>query len=164
MTTIYMASEEALVVARKRGVRWHATRELEGLRPQCLAVDPHRPERVYCGTFGRGLWWSDDAGASWQPAGEGISHTEVMSVAVDPNERHGGYGTVWAGTEPSTIFRSDDGGETWRERPRLRELPSQPTWSFPPRPWTSHVRWIVPDPSQAGRIFAGIELGGVMRS
>lgn len=48
--------------------------------------------------------------------------------------------------------------------PNLRELPSAPTWSFPPRPWTSHVRWIAPSWHDPELLFAGIELGGVMRS
>src|SRR5919108_689193 len=36
--------------------------------------------------------------------------------------------------------------------------------SFPPRPWTHHVRWIAPDPHHAERLLVGIELGGVMYS
>jgi hypothetical protein len=51
----------------------------------------------------------------------------VFSVAVSAAE-----GAVYAGTEPSALFRSDDGGETWRELTALLELPSRPTWSFPP--------------------------------
>jgi photosystem II stability/assembly factor-like uncharacterized protein len=62
------------------------------------------------------------------------------------------------------LFRSDDRGGNWRELSRLRELPSAPTWSFPPRPWTSHVRWIAPSPHDAGLLLVGIELGGLMRS
>ncbi len=46
----------------------------------------------------------------------------------------------------------------------LREIPSAPTWSFPPRPWTSHVRWIAPEPARRRPLLVGIELGGVMRS
>ena len=46
----------------------------------------------------------------------------------------------------------------------LLELPSRPTWSFPPRPWTSHVRWIAPSPHDADLLLVGIELGGLMRS
>jgi photosystem II stability/assembly factor-like uncharacterized protein len=83
----------------------------------------------------------------------------VFSVAVS-----GVDGAVYAGTEPSALFRSDDGGETWRELTALLELPSRPTWSFPPRPWTSHVRWIAPNPHDADLLLVGIELGGLMRS
>ena len=73
-------------------------------------------------------------------------------------------GAVYAGTEPSRLFRSDDRGESWRELEALLELPSRPTWSFPPRPWTSHVRWIAPSPHDADLLLVGIELGGLMRS
>jgi photosystem II stability/assembly factor-like uncharacterized protein len=73
-------------------------------------------------------------------------------------------GAVYAGTEPSALYRSDDGGERWRELEALLELPSRPTWSFPPRPWTSHVRWIAPSPHDADLLLVGIELGGLMRS
>jgi photosystem II stability/assembly factor-like uncharacterized protein len=83
----------------------------------------------------------------------------VFSIAVSAAE-----GAVYAGTEPSALFRSDDGGETWRELTALLELPSRPTWRFPPRPWTSHVRWIAPSPHDADLLLVGIELGGLMRS
>lgn len=71
---------------------------------------------------------------------------------------------MYAGTEPSRLFRSDDGGASWRALDTLLDLPSRPTWSFPPRPWTSHVRWIAPSPHDAGLLLVGIELGGLMRS
>ena len=164
MIRIYMATDEGVSIVSDRDGRWAAERRLVGRPTQCLAADPNRSERVYCGTFGQGLWRSDDAGASWQPAGEGIAHPEVMAVAVSRLEQAGDFGVIWVGTEPSALFRSEDGGQSWQEQPGLRQLPSSRTWSFPPRPWTHHVRWIAPDATEAGRLFVGIELGGVMRS
>ena len=164
MVTIYAAMGNALAVIRCNHGNWKVDLKLGGFPTQCVAADPMRPDLVYCGTFGHGLWKSDDAGENWQPVGEGIAHPEVMAVAVSRVERVGNRGVVWAGTEPSALFRSADGGATWLERPNLKTLPSAPTWSFPPRPWTHHVRWILPDPVVAQRIFVGIELGGVMRS
>src|SRR5699024_3640109 len=64
----------------------------------------------------------------------------------------------------SGIFRSEDGGKTWTHFPKLLELRSEPTWSFPPRPLTHHVRVIQPDLHDKNKIYVGIELGGVMRS
>lgn len=164
MTRIYMAAGDAFAVIEGREGRWRASLTLQGLHTTCVEVDPLKPERVYCGTFGRGLWVSDDQGAGWRQAGEGITHAEVTAVAASAAERCAGYGTVWVGTEPSAIFRSEDGGNSWVERRSLQDLPSKPTWSFPPRPWTHHVRWIAPDPLVPERLFVGIELGGVMRS
>lgn len=164
MTKIYMATGSGVAVISRHQGRWQAELGLAGRETVCLAGDPDRPERIYCGTFDQGLWSSDNEAASWQPVGAGISHDPVMAVAVSPLERPGRYGLVWAGTEPSALFRSEDGGQSWQERPALAQLPSAPTWSFPPRPWTHHVRAIAPDPVEAGRLFVGIELGGVMRS
>jgi photosystem II stability/assembly factor-like uncharacterized protein len=73
-------------------------------------------------------------------------------------------GALYAGTEPSSLFVSRDGGESWRELEGLKNLPSAPTWSFPPRPWTSHVRSIALSHEDPDLIVAGIELGGVVRS
>ena len=97
------------------------------------------------------------------PAGAGTiarsPEPGVFSLAVSA-----AGGAIYAGSEPSRLFRSDDQGESWRELAGLLELPSRPTWSFPPRPWTSHVRWIAPSPHDAELILVGIELGGLMRS
>jgi photosystem II stability/assembly factor-like uncharacterized protein len=163
-TTIYLTTGDGLAIIRRDGEKWRAELRMEGLPTYCVEADPLTPERVYCGTFGRGLWRSDDGGDTWRPVGDGISHAEVMAVAVSASERVEEYGVVWAGTEPSAVFRSEDRGDTWQEMHTLRDLPSAPTWSFPPRPWTHHVRWIAPDPNLPNRIFVGIELGGVMRS
>lgn len=103
------------------------------------------------------MWRSDDGGATWSNAR--LAERDVFSLAVSPAD-----GAVYAGTEPSELFRSDDAGRSWRELEALRRLPSAPTWSFPPRPWTSHVRSIAPDPADVGLLLVGIELGGLMRS
>jgi photosystem II stability/assembly factor-like uncharacterized protein len=109
------------------------------------------------GCRGSGVWRSDDGGATWRDLD--LPAPDVFSVAVSPPD-----GAVYAGCEPSMLFRSDDDGETWRELESLRSIPSAPTWSFPPRPWTSHVRWIAPSPHDPGILLVGIELGGLMRS
>lgn len=164
MSQLYMAYHGGLAVLRPQQTQWAATVALIGKDCHTLAIDPHRPQRVYCGTFDAGLWVSDDAGRRWQPVAGALPHTAVTAVAVCPCEAQNGLGVLWAGTEPSALFRSEDGGQTWQEQTALQRIPSKPTWSFPPRPWTHHVRWIEPDPHVAERLFVGIELGGVMRS
>jgi photosystem II stability/assembly factor-like uncharacterized protein len=164
MTTLVAATGKDVVRLTERDGAWSVTQLLADVGVQCVAVDPHDPQRLYAGTFDRGLFRSADGGETWAPAGEGIPHARVLSVAVSPSDRTGGVGAIFAGTEPSSLYRSRDGGETWEDMPQLREIPSAPTWSFPPRPWTSHVRWISPHWDDPNLIYAGIELGGVMRS
>lgn len=155
MATLYVATGDA--VARIEGDDGLAVLALEGSGAQCLAADTASPETLFAGCRGRGVWRSRDSGRSWEDCR--LPAPDVFSVAVSPVD-----GAVYAGTEPSMLFVSRDGGETWRELEALRSIPSAPTWSFPPRPWTSHVRWIAPSPHDAGVLLAGIELGGVMRT
>lgn len=140
------------------------TTSLEASGAQCVAVDPTNPDRIFAGTFDHGLYRSMDGGETWAAVGEDIPHKRIPSVAISPSHAENGMQVVYAGTEPSNLYRSEDNGETWTGFPGLPELPSAPTWSFPPRPWTSHVRWISLSYHDPMLVFAGIELGGVMRS
>jgi photosystem II stability/assembly factor-like uncharacterized protein len=154
---LYAATGDAVATLEKADGGWTVSIALEDSGAQCIAADPRRADVVYAGLLGGGVRRSEDGGASWidcrLPAGD------VFSVAVSAAD-----GAIYAGTEPSALFRSDDGGGTWAELESLLELPSRPTWSFPPRPWTSHVRWIAPSPHDADVVLVGIELGGLMRS
>ena len=154
---LFAATGGAIARVEERERRWSAELVLVAGGAQCLAVDPRRAETVLAGCRGGGAHVSEDGGRSWRDVG--LPERDVFSVAIGAAD-----GAFFAGCEPSMLFRSDDRGRTWRELPALRELPSAPTWSFPPRPWTSHVRWIAPSPHDAGLLLAGIELGGLMRS
>jgi photosystem II stability/assembly factor-like uncharacterized protein len=126
-----------------------------GARVACLAADPRVAGRAWCGT-NAGMLRSDDGGASWQRFG--LDRQRVTAVAASPSRRD----LVWAGTEPSAIWKSDDAGATWARADTLLELPSSSEWSFPPRPETHHVRWIGCHPSDAGRLWVAIEAGALV--
>ena len=166
VTVLFVAVRDALLVVSERSGRWVAERRSPGKsRLMCVTTDPRRPERVYCGTASDGLWRSDDLGRSWTQVGSGAIHPRVTAVAVSATERgDGGEAVLYAGTEPSALYRSPDAGETWEERQALLALPSAPTWSFPPHPETSHVRWIATDPLVPQRIFVAIEAGALVTS
>ena len=154
MTRLYAAAATAVAVIENGKVE--LTLEERGAR--CLAVDPTDSDLLYVGTSDEGLFKSPDAGRSWEHL-SGVTHTRITSIAVSPVD-----GALYAGSEPSSLFASRDGGGSWRELEGLKNLPSAPTWSFPPRPWTSHVRSIALSPEDPRLIVAGIELGGVVRS
>jgi hypothetical protein len=165
MTTMYLTSCDGLVIITRGGDdAWRAVLRLEGREVQSVVPDPLRPELVYCGTFGDGVFHSEDAGATWQRAGDGMAHGKIMSLAISPVERVNGRGVVYAGTEPSAVFRSADGGDRWHELTGLTDLPSAKEWSFPPRPKTHHVRHIQPDPHRVGRLYVAIEAGALVRT
>ena len=145
---------ELLATTGDAFVRVGAWTRLQGSGAQCLALDG---DTVYVGCRGGGLKRSADGGDSFEDAP--FPEKDVFSVAVSAAD-----GTVYAGTEPSRLFCSHDGGESWEELVALQDIPSRPEWSFPPRPWTSHVRWIAPSPDDPKVVLVGIELGGLMRT
>src|SRR5580765_2594307 len=163
MVGIVVVTRAALLIARPASTRTVAE-HLNGRSPVCVAVDTRHPTRVYCGTAGAGLFRSRDSGRNWEPVGPGIDHPIVTAVAVGNAEQADGFGIVYAGTEPSAVYRSDTGGDSWVDLASLRSLPSADTWSFPPRPQTHHVRWIEADAGVADRVFVAIEAGALVRT
>src|SRR5215203_5099232 len=157
MVRLYAATGDGIARLDESGQGWTVELLLAGSGAQCLAVDPNDPETVFAGLREGGVRRTVDGGASWIDCA--LPERAVFSLAVSAAD-----GAVYAGTEPSRLFRSDDRGQSWRALDSLLELPSRPTWSFPPRPWTSHVRWIAPSPHDADLLLVGIELGGLMRS
>src|SRR5215218_9342708 len=133
MFVVYVATGESVVVLAEDGGGWSARAALEGSGAQCLAVAGDG--MVFAGARGSGVWRSADGGRTWDSAG--LPARDVFSVAVSRAD-----GAVYAGCEPSAVFRSGDGMGGWSELAGLHAVPSAASWSFPPRPWTSHVRWI----------------------
>ncbi|HQR67792.1 MAG TPA: glycoside hydrolase, partial [Thermoanaerobaculia bacterium] len=98
-----------------------------------LAADPKNPDVVYAalwesrqapwenGEFrgpGSGLYRSTDGGKSWAPYGKGMPTFAQglgrIGLAVAPSDPKRLYAVVEASPEHGGVFRSDDGGESWR--------------------------------------------------
>jgi photosystem II stability/assembly factor-like uncharacterized protein len=151
--SVFVCTRERLLRLRRDGRSWTTEPVLEDVGAQCVAADR---ACVLVGTRGRGAFLSVDAGATWEQVE--LPEPEVFSVAISAAD-----GALYAGAEPSRLFVARDGAR-WAELEALQDIPSRARWSFPPRPWTHHVRWIAPDPHRAERLLVGIELGGVMYS
>src|SRR5260370_15289101 len=163
MVSVLVVTRAALLIAR-RASTWTIDEHLSGRSPECVAVDPRSPTQVYCGTGRGGLFRSRDSGRNWDPGGRGIDPPMITAVDVGQAEQADGFGIVYAGTEPTALFRSETGGDSWVDLAGLRTLPSSDTWSFPPRPHTHHVRWIEADARVADHVFVAIEAGALVRT
>src|ERR1700719_440655 len=119
MVGIVVVTRAAVLIAR-RASTWTVDEHLAGLSPGCVAVDLSSPSHVYCGTARDGLFRSRDSGRNWEPVGRGIDHLMVTAVDVGHAEQADGFGVVYAGTEPSAVFRSDNGGDSWVDLAALR--------------------------------------------
>jgi hypothetical protein len=157
--------QNTLLVVYSTKDGWKVREHLKQLNPSSLSFDPQNPDRAYCGTFNDGLWKTDNNGHTWDKTSLNTSGFSIMSLSVSHMEKgEKGFGKLFVGMEPSIIYSSIDGGNTWEKIDEFTGLPSSLNWSFPPKPWTHHVRWIEPDVNNEDYIFAAIEAGALIRS
>jgi photosystem II stability/assembly factor-like uncharacterized protein len=120
----------------------------------CMSVDPDDPKTIYAGTEHSGLFFTKDAGAHWHRA-EPNTPKMMLYSALALN------GGVMVGTIPSAVYRSKDGG--WEELEGVRIHSAGAT--FPPSPeLQSRARYLTFDPENPKRLYAGIEVGGMVIS
>jgi hypothetical protein len=161
MIILMVGMHDSVLTLESSKSGWNSRESLKGTSPESIAFDPLNPGRAYCATFGNGLWRTDDSGHTWNNIGkDAITSPNVMSIAVSSLNRR----KIYAGTEPSAFFTSNDGGDSWEKMESLNNLPSSKSWSFPPRPWTHHIRWIEPDSNNPDYVFAAIEAGALVQS
>ncbi|MEX2116212.1 MAG: YCF48-related protein [Bacteroidota bacterium] len=72
-----------------------------------VVVDRSDGKRVFAATE-EGVLFSNDAGESWKVAG--LKKFGVRTIAQDPSNA----ARLWAGTQDDGIFRTTDGGVTWK--------------------------------------------------
>ena len=71
------------------------------------AMTAQRSDTVFAGSFGLGVFRSDDKGDTWIPSSSGITDPYILSLASGPDH------TLYAGTFRGGAFRSRDGGRNW---------------------------------------------------
>lgn len=123
-----------------------------------LAICKTRPQIVYLAAYEAGVWRSDDGGRTWSQL-KTYPVAQAHSVVVDPRDA----AVVYVGSEPAAIFHSRDGGNTWQECDSFRQLPNAKQWHFF-APRHAHVRDLVMAADDPACLYAGIEVGGVVRS
>jgi photosystem II stability/assembly factor-like uncharacterized protein len=99
---------------------------------------------------------STDGGRTWSPIAA-LAGRQVTALGASGSR-------FYAGTDPAEVLTSSDGGDTWTQGQSLRELPGYDEWSYPLAPHTPHVMLFYPHPTNPDVIFAGIEVGGIVRS
>ncbi|PKB78836.1 MAG: hypothetical protein BZY88_16365 [SAR202 cluster bacterium Io17-Chloro-G9] len=121
------------------------------LRTYYMASDPLNPQIVFAGTD-QGIARSEDGGVRWKILDNALSKYAVWSIAIDPDEPE----VMFAGTCPSGLFRSTDGGKTWEQRPV--ELATECAIGIP------RVTAVTIDPNNRDHVWMAIEIDGFRRS
>lgn len=163
MKKFYIGMKEQLLMVNETEAGYEFSAHLKGKKANRLAIDPQNEDRLYVGTD-EGLWKTENGGKNWEQADAGIESEKITAVATNPTKRVNGNTVVYAGTEPSMLYYSEDNGKTWIEFTGIQELPSKRNWAFPPRPETHFVRWITPSYGDENFIGVSIEAGAVIHT
>jgi photosystem II stability/assembly factor-like uncharacterized protein len=142
---------------------------------------PADPNRIFASQssswFGQVMQRSDDGGKTWQAVGNQFTYDGVPGThqwydgtphpwefkrvwhlepsATDPE-------TVLAGVEDAALFKSADGGQTWKELSGLRGHGSGPAWA--PGAGGLCLHTIMVDPSNPARMYIAISAAGAFRT
>lgn len=100
---------------------WRSIGPDRGGRSIAVAGHPDRPLEYYFGATGGGLFKTTDGGTTWRPVTDGqigsASVGAVVMVPSDPDRVYIGMGEVQLRAnllQGDGVYRSDDGGATWR--------------------------------------------------
>jgi photosystem II stability/assembly factor-like uncharacterized protein len=123
------------------GRTWRRLGLRDGQQIPAILVDPRDPNRVFVAVLGhpyganseRGIFRSTDGGESWKKVLYKDENTGGMDLAFDPQDPRIVYAVLWAARQGpwengawqgpgSGLFKSTDGGDTWR--PLTKGLPT----------------------------------------
>jgi photosystem II stability/assembly factor-like uncharacterized protein len=172
-----LSTGDGIYKSTDAGAHWTHLGLRDGQQIPAVIVDPGDPNRVFAAVLGhpygpnaeRGVFRSTDGGASWTKVLYKDENTGAFDVAFDPADANTLYAVMWAGRQApwevgssfqlggSGLFKSSDGGTTWRELAR----------GLPTRADGLGRIGLAVSPNRASRLYAVVDaprLGGLYRS
>ncbi|MCC7506306.1 MAG: hypothetical protein IT259_13445 [Saprospiraceae bacterium] len=120
-----------------------------------LAINPNNPDEIWVGTgegnprnsqnFGAGIFKSIDGGKTWKSMGLENTHTIHRIVIHRDNPQvvfAASLGSAWGPNADRGVFKSTDGGQTWRKVLYVNDL--------------TGCADLVTDPSNPNKLFAAM--------
>ncbi|WP_205474325.1 sialidase family protein [Nocardioides sp. SYSU D00038] len=172
-TVLMVGTRKGLWLGRSDGERaeWEFTGphfDMEEVY-SCLVDTRSSPPRLLAGAssswLGPLVRRSDDLGESWQETPGGLRFGDDVDASVErvwqlvPGTDEA---TVWAGTEPGAVWRSDDRGETFRLERALWDHPHRTQWGEGFGGQAFHT--ILPHPADPASVTVAISTGGVYQT
>jgi photosystem II stability/assembly factor-like uncharacterized protein len=109
-----------------------------------IQLHPKNPDIIYVATNDY-IYKTRDGGRTWANLSQGMSHSRVIAMAIDPAYP----ATVYAGTKGDAVYKSHDGGQRWAS---MRSGLDDATI-------TSVVNQFLFDPADAQHIFLATTMG-----
>lgn len=139
-----------------------------------VRIHPRDPDLVYAAVLGhlfgpnqeRGVYRSKDGGKSWERILFANEHAGAVDLILDPTNARVLYASTWrvrrtpysleSGGDGSALWKSADGGDTWKDISRSKGLPKG----------TLGIIGVTVSPSNPQNVYAIVEAddGGVFRS
>ncbi|MHA2620366.1 MAG: WD40/YVTN/BNR-like repeat-containing protein [bacterium JZ-2024 1] len=126
-----------------------------------FAVEPRRGT-IYASTLTDGVYRSTNSGRTWTRLPAGLHIKKTWTLVIHPSDSK----MILCGTHYGHIFRSEDGGKTWKDMEGFYKAPGRDEagvdWGFGT---TGHcIHTLIFDPRKPSRIFAVSSGGGPYRS
>jgi photosystem II stability/assembly factor-like uncharacterized protein len=129
-----LSTGDGMYKSTDAGKTWQHLGLSEGQQIASIAVDPKDENRLFVGVLGhpygpnteRGIYRSTDGGATFERVLYKDENTGAMQVEFDPTNSKIVYADLWAGRQgpwengawqgkESGLFKSTDGGDTWKK-------------------------------------------------
>src|SRR5438552_311337 len=129
-----LSTGDGIYKSTDAGKTWQHLGLRDGQQIPMIAVDPRDPNRLYIAVLGhpygpngeRGIFRSTDGGVSFEKVLYKDENTGGMDVIIDPSTPDTVYAALWAARQgpwengdfrgpTSGVFKSADGGTTWKQ-------------------------------------------------
>ena len=151
---LHLATHSGWYRCERHGDDWtQVDRALTYWQMSCIQVDPDDRRRLYIGTEHSGMFVSTDGGKEWVRANPNVPCLTMSSMLALP-------GKLLVGTMPAALYLTSNGGG-WQELKGVRQ--GAIGGCFPPNPdFPARTRVLARE--NDGRLFAGIEVAGILVS
>ncbi len=103
-----------------------------------LVIDPKNPQRLVLGLERRGIYISNDAGATFRASNDGFYHQQVMFFERDPERVERMLVVLTNAAVP--VLSSSDAGRTWQPAPGLKPELLRRVYAAPGSWWAAMDR------------------------
>ena len=137
-------------------------RSLHNCHVGSLVYEP-RSQKLFAGGHDNGgLWVSDDGeGKKWRQLKIGLEKLHIYGMAARCTADKV---TLFVGTKPAGLYRSNDLGENWSEISSIYNVPDKEKWTFPAPPHMAGVKQIVFHPTETDTLYVLVEQGAFLKS